>query len=142
MSALIGFDDVNVPASQAIYGAELAVYFVGQSVSGGATTVHVAGIKPDWDASTATWLQAQSGSIWQTPGAKGANDRTDAADSLYVDYTDVGSWLTFDVTALVQQGYISFILYGEHEGVNKAIYFPANEYWDASKHATLTIRHD
>ncbi|MCP4164774.1 MAG: hypothetical protein GY759_02635 [Chloroflexi bacterium] len=56
-------------------------------------------------------------------------------DSKLVDHTDIGSWLTFDVTKLVQQGYTSFILYGEHEGVNKAIYFPSREYWDAGKHA-------
>ena len=142
MSTLIGFDDVNVPGSQVIYGAELEVYFVGQSVNGGATTVHVAGVKPGWDAAIATWIEAQSGSNWQIPGAKGANDRTDPVDSLYVDYTDVGTWLEFDVTDLVQMGYTSFILYGEHEGVNKAIYFPSDEYWDASKHPKLTIRHD
>ncbi len=128
--------------NKAIYGAELDVYFVGQSVSGGGATVHVAGIKPDWDAATATWLQAQSGSSWQTAGAKGVNDRTAPVDSRLVDYTEVGSWLHFNVTELVQLGYTSFILYGEHEGVNKAIYFPSNEYWDASKRPILDIRYD
>ncbi len=91
---------------------------------------------------TATWSQAQTGSPWQTAGAQGALDRTDPVDSKLVDYTDIGSWLTFDVTELVRQGYTSFILYGEYEGVNKAIYFPSNEYWDASKHAKLTIHND
>ncbi len=101
MSTLIGFDDVNVPASQIIYDAELALYFVGQSAKGGETTVHIAGIESDWDAATATWLQAESGSNWQTAGAQGALDRTPPVDSKLVDYTDVGSWLTFDVTDLV-----------------------------------------
>jgi len=32
--------------------ALLNPYFIGQSVNGGATTVHVAGVKPDWDAAT------------------------------------------------------------------------------------------
>ncbi len=104
--------------------------------------VHVAGISPDWDTATATWSQAQTGSPWQTAGAQGGLDRTDSVDSKLVDYTDIGSWLHFDVTDLVSAGYTSFILYGEHEGVNKAIYFPSSEYWDASKHAKLTIHHD
>jgi len=104
--------------------------------------VYSRGVKPDWDAATATWIESRSGVNWQTPGAKGANDRTGPVDSLYVDYTDVGTWLEFDVTELVRMGYTSFILYGEHEGVNKAIYFPSNEYWDASKHPQLAIHHD
>ncbi|MCP4127466.1 MAG: hypothetical protein GY753_10430, partial [Gammaproteobacteria bacterium] len=82
--------------------------------------VHVAGISPDWDAATATWSQAQSGSSWQTAGAQGALDRTDSVDSKLVNYTDIGTWLHFDVTDLVSADYTSFILYGEHEGVNKA----------------------
>ncbi len=108
----------------------------------GDTEVHVAGLKPDWNATTATWLQAKSGSSWQLAGAKGANDRTAPVDSKLVNYTEVGSWLSFDVTTLVQAGTTSFILYGEHLGVNKAIYFPSNDYWDASKRPLLTIRHD
>ncbi len=101
MTSLIGFDAVNIAPDQTIYDARLTVYFIDQSVNGGDTTVHVAGIKPDWEEATATWLLAQSGSYWQTAGAQGGLDRTAPVDSKLVDYTDVGSWLTFDVTDLV-----------------------------------------
>lgn len=142
MSSLIKFEEVYLPPITIPYHATLSVYFAGQSVNGGATTVHVAGVKPDWDAAQTTWLQYLTGHNWQIAGAKGENDRTAPGHSLVVDYTDVGKWLEFEVTELVRQGYISFILYGEHEGVNKAIYFPSNEYWDASKRPKLKILYD
>jgi hypothetical protein len=142
MSALIGFDEVGLPLPNVVYEATLSVYFLGQSVSSGETKVHAAGLLPDWEASTATWLRPKTGANWQAAGAKGANDRTAPMDSLLVSYTEVGTWLEFDVTELVQAGTTSFILYGEHQGVNKAIYFPSNDYWDASKRPVLTIRHD
>ena len=142
MSTLLGFDEVALPLSASVDDADLAVYFLGQSVNGGTTTVHVAGLKPNWDASTATWLRPKTGVAWQAAGAKGANDRTEPGASRLVDYTEVGTWLVFDVTALVKEGYTAFILYGEHQGVNKAVYFPSNDYWDASKHPQLTIRYN
>jgi len=142
MSSLLGFDDLALPLSASVDDADLSVYFLGQSVNGGTMTVRVAGLKPDWEASTATWLRPKTGANWQVAGAKGANDRTAVVASRLVDYREVGAWLEFDVTTLVQQGYRSFILYGAHAGVNKAIYFPSNEYWDASKRPILTIRYD
>ncbi len=142
MSSLLGFDDPALPLSASLDDADLAVYFLGQSVNGGTTTVHVAGLKPDWEASTATWLQSKAGASWQAAGAKGANDRTVPGVSRLVDYTEVGTWLVFDVTSLVKEGYTEFILYGEHQGVNKAIYFSSNDYWDTSKHPQLTIRYN
>ena len=142
MSTLIGFDQINLPLGASIIDADLAIYFLGQSVNGGDTNVHLAAIKPDWNPSVATWLLAKSGSNWQTPGAKGASDRTESTFSRVVNYTEVGTWLYFDVTDLLQQGYTSYILYGEYLGVNKAIYFPSNDYWDASKRPQLMIRYD
>jgi hypothetical protein len=58
MSTLLGFDEVALPLGASVDDADLAVYFLGQSVNGGTTTVHVAGLKPDWEASTATWRLA------------------------------------------------------------------------------------
>ncbi len=55
MSSLIGFDDLALPLSASVDDADLAVYFLGQSVNGGTTKVYVAGLKPDWEASTTTW---------------------------------------------------------------------------------------
>ena len=54
----------------------------------------------------------------------------------------MGTWLHFDVTDLLQQGYTRYVLYGEHLGVNKAIYFPSNDYWDTTKRPQLMIRYD
>lgn len=142
MSSLIGFDQVNLPDISIPYQATLSVYFKGQSVNGGDMTVHVAGVKQDWDAPQTTWMQYQTGNNWQIAGAKGTDDRSAPEHSMVVDYTDVGKWLVFDVSQLAMEGYTSFILYGEHEGVNKSIYFPSNEYWDATKRPKLKIQYD
>ena len=94
-------------------------------VNGGDITVHVAGVEPEWIASQTTWTHYRSGYPWQISGAKGALDRTAPTVSRTLNYMEVGSWLHFDVTTLVQQGYTSFILYASFAGVNKNMYFPS-----------------
>ena len=86
-----------------------------------------------------TWVNYSSGQYWQATGAKGTEDRGLHSNVRTVNYSEVGTWLSFDVTDLAQQGVYEFLLFGSYAGVNKDIQFPSNEYWDAFKRPKLTI---
>ncbi len=141
MSSLIGFEGLALPDNIHVIDAYLSVYYQSQSVNGGDITVHLAGIERDWQAAQTTWTADGTGNPWQIAGAKGELDRTEPTDSKTLIDTEEGNWLRFDVGDLIQKGYDSFILYAEHEGVNKAVIFPSNEYWDADKRPQLTIHY-
>ncbi|MBK9233066.1 MAG: DNRLRE domain-containing protein [Anaerolineae bacterium] len=54
-----------------------------------------------WSEAGATWMEADAGMAWETPGAMGPSDRSSTA----ADRTSVGGsgrWVWFDVTDLAQ----------------------------------------
>ncbi len=137
-SSLIRFEGLDIIAEDVISGT-LSLYYSGQSVNGGSIQAHIAGMPRIWTPSQTTWLQYKTGGSWQTAGAKGIDDRWTESESRTIDYTEVGTWIDFDVTDIVRQGVNDFILYASSLGVNKDVQFPSNEYWDATKRPKLTI---
>ncbi|MCO6450175.1 MAG: DNRLRE domain-containing protein [Caldilineales bacterium] len=92
-----------------------------------------------WVAPQTTWTNYQTPYYWQATGVKGVDDRNTHEHVRKVKYTEVGSWLDFDVTELVQQGIYEYILYGSYAGTNKDIQFRSNNYWLASERPKLAI---
>lgn len=138
-SSLVRFTGLNLPANAQIVKAELSLYYSGQSVNAGDMTVYVSGPQRPWLAPQTTWVAYSNGQFWQATGAKGTEDRGLHSHVRTVRYTEVGSWLSFDVTDLAQQGVYEFLLFGSYAGVNKDIQFPSDEYWDAFKRPKLVI---
>ena len=52
---------------------------------------------------------------------------------------EVGEWLSFNVTSMMQEDIGEFILHASYLGVNKNIQLRSNDYWDASKRPKLQI---
>jgi len=130
----------EIDADDVVSGT-LSLYYTGQSVNGGDVLAHIAGLSKDWVPSETTWVQYKTGSNWQTAGAKGADDRWFPSQSRTINYLEVGSWISFDVSDMVRQGVYDFILYPSSLGVNKDVQFASNEYWDVTKRPKLTIQY-
>lgn len=100
MAALLYFHLGDLPATTAIYHAEIGFYV---SVRSNDTpmTITVRPLLKPWLLTEATWLHANQALLWQTPGANGETDRlADSVAELVAD--ERGAWLSFDATELVQ----------------------------------------
>lgn len=139
MSTLIRFDGVTLPSGAQVTNAVLSLYYQGQSVNGGAVGVHVAGPYRAWQSPQTTWVNWRSGQNWQADGAKGVEDRGLYVSERIVNYTEVGTWLNFNVSDLVQAGEYEFLLHATYRGVNKDIKIASNDYWEATKRPKLMI---
>jgi len=103
---LIRFDLSPLPANAYITSAVLSLYYVGSSNAGGAY-LEVYQMKRYWDPAVTTWKRATINTLWQVPGAEGANDRATTwaykTDYFSRDGFLVNPWLDLDITPLVQQ---------------------------------------
>jgi hypothetical protein len=139
MSTLIRFDGISLPAGAQVTNAVLSLYYSGQSVNGGAVGVLVSGPYRGWQPPQTTWVNWRTSQSWQADGAKGVEDRGLYVSERIVNYTEVGTWLNFNISDLVQAGEYEFLLHAAYRGVNKDIKIASNEYWDATKRPKLMI---
>ena len=102
MAALLAFDLSILPPNAHIVDATLSLWSVSRSndnmATGGAYQIN----RP-WQATAATWLQANDGRPWGQPGANAVpQDRSaEANDTVTID--TVGRWYDWRITNLAQQ---------------------------------------
>lgn len=138
-SSPVEFNNIALPPNAQVTSAVLALYYSGQSVNGGDINAYIADTRKDWIPPQTTWPTHQNNQYWQFGGAKGMEDRNLYSSVRILNYTEVGSWVYFNVTPLVREGLFEFILHASSRGVNKDVQFPSNEYWDPSKRPRLMI---
>ncbi len=98
---LLRYDLSALPADATIERATLSLYSKRRRLPF-TIKVNIYALLRDWKEDEVTWQQAANGNPWQIPGAEGPADRESAvAAAAVADQT--GSWVSFDVTGLVQR---------------------------------------
>ncbi len=100
MASLIYFHLGDLPLRMPIVRAEMSLYVSTRSNDTPMSLTLRSALKP-WILKEATWLKANNGLLWQTPGAHGETDRVEQPVGETV-VSDRSVWLTFDLTDLVR----------------------------------------
>ena len=98
-SALVQFDLAGISSVAYVSQAQIGVWVTYSS--GNPVDMSAYGVLKPWSEAGATWMEADAGMAWETPGAMGPSDRSSTA----ADRTSVGGsgrWVWFDVTDLAQ----------------------------------------
>ena len=101
-SPMLKFDLSALPVLDDLLVAQAKVYFYVQSRSNPVSmSVSAYAVKTPWVEDEATWLLAEGSTMWQEGGCNGPNDR-EQQSSEAVLFSDVGRWVSLDVTEIVQ----------------------------------------
>jgi hypothetical protein len=101
-SPLLHFDLTLIPADSIVAEATLNLYVISKSND---TTppieASIYGVLAEWLASEATWNEALSGAVWESPGCNGPGDRRLTWDDQQELY-EVETWVSWDVSDLAR----------------------------------------
>jgi len=144
-SPLLRFDISDLPPNGVVKSALLDLYVTGWNYSDVSIDARVHKMLTDWVVDEATWNHASTGVEWDAAGAKGSEDRADAAAASCTLDNQEG-WVSLDLRSLVQ-GWIGSP--GTNHGITlkgasphaNFYYLASSQHWSQSKHPKLTVKY-
>lgn len=94
---------VTIPPNAIITRATVNVYVQGRSNADLVSCLNAFEARRPWVESQATWIKAQNGGNWATPGASGSADRAGSITGNRQLLNTLNVWRSMNVTGLVQQ---------------------------------------
>jgi len=99
--SLLRFDLSSIPSNSAVESAQLSLYLTYSDAGTQTRPAQVHSMLGPWVESEATWNQRAAGQSWTGVGPQAGADYTATSEDS-VQTGPAGTWLTWDVTALVQ----------------------------------------